>query len=147
MALRRDTGRFLIADTIAGLEHAIEDDYRHHPVPREADPPGAADYLSPPEEYPGEEWSEDDSPELDGGGVPDVETRIILRELQMVFPLWTITYSGQMRAWIARTPEQTVCENSPMLLCMALALIERRQRQAKNSGGWHRPPWGTMSPP
>jgi hypothetical protein len=34
VALRRDTRRFLTADTVAGLEVAIEADYRDHPVPR-----------------------------------------------------------------------------------------------------------------
>ncbi|MGA2831094.1 MAG: hypothetical protein ABSF03_33845 [Streptosporangiaceae bacterium] len=33
VALRRDTPRFLTAGTLTGLEHAIEADYRHHPVP------------------------------------------------------------------------------------------------------------------
>jgi hypothetical protein len=32
--------RFLIADTLTGLEHAIQDDYRHHPVSRDATRPG-----------------------------------------------------------------------------------------------------------
>ena len=46
VALRRDTRRFLIAGTLTGLEHAIQDDYRHHPVSRASDPPGTADCLN-----------------------------------------------------------------------------------------------------
>jgi hypothetical protein len=49
IALRRDTRHFLTADTLAGLETAIEADYQDHPVPREFDPPGATDYLSLPD--------------------------------------------------------------------------------------------------
>ena len=41
VALRRDRLRFLTAETLTGLEHAIEDDHRDHPVPRAFDPPGA----------------------------------------------------------------------------------------------------------
>ena len=50
LALRRDSKRFLAADTLAGLGHAIEDDYRQHPVPRDFDPPGTADYLAAPDD-------------------------------------------------------------------------------------------------
>ena len=38
VALRRDTGRFLVADTLAGLEHAIQADYRDDPVSRDCAP-------------------------------------------------------------------------------------------------------------
>ena len=38
-ALRRDTHRFLTADTLAGLTRAIEADYAASPVPRDFDPP------------------------------------------------------------------------------------------------------------
>ena len=40
VALRRDTGRFLVAGTLTGLEHAIQADYRDDPVSRDCDPPG-----------------------------------------------------------------------------------------------------------
>ena len=46
VALRRDARRFLIADTLTGLEHAIQDDYRHHPVSRDCDPPRCSSRLS-----------------------------------------------------------------------------------------------------
>ena len=50
VALRRDRLRFLTAETLTGLEQAIEDDHRDHPVPRHFDPPGAADYLDLPKD-------------------------------------------------------------------------------------------------
>ena len=40
VAVRRDGKRFLAADTLAGLEHAINDDYRQRPVPRDLPRPG-----------------------------------------------------------------------------------------------------------
>jgi len=135
VALRRDNHHFITADTLAALETSIEADYRDHPVPRECDPSGATDYL---------DGDDDDIP---GDDIPDAETLTVLRELQTAFPMWEITHSGQMRAWIARTRKKTICENSAVLLCMALALIERRQQQAENSTGWDWPPWGTMPPP
>ncbi len=46
VALRRDTRRFLIAGTLTGLKHAIQDDYRHHPVSPASDPPGTTDCLN-----------------------------------------------------------------------------------------------------
>ena len=47
VALRRDNHRFLTAPTLTGLEAVIQADYRDHPVPRDFDPPGAADYFFP----------------------------------------------------------------------------------------------------
>ena len=82
VALRRDTRRFLIAGTLTGLEHAIQDDYRHHPVSRASDPPGTADCLNL-----------DDGDVPADGDVPDEETRFILAALRYAFPAWTITYS------------------------------------------------------
>ena len=90
VALRLDTRRFLIADTLTGLEHAIQDDYRHHPVFRACDPPGTADYLNlddgdvagdgdvPDEESPQRpstsRLSLDDGDVGGDGGVPDEES-------------------------------------------------------------------------
>ncbi len=99
--LRRGTGRFLIADTQTGLEHAIQDDYWHHPVPRDCDPPGTADYLNL-----------DDGDVPADGDVPDEESRFILAALRYAFRAWTITYSPQLRAWIARARGKTICQNS-----------------------------------
>ena len=48
-AWRRDNHRLLTADTVAGLEQAIDADYHNHPVPRDYDPPGAAACLSLPD--------------------------------------------------------------------------------------------------
>ena len=110
MALRRDHLRYLTAGTLAGLERAIEADHRDHPLPRDFDPPGAADYLSVPDD-----------------DLPDDASRFILAALRHAFPLWTITYSAQMHTWIARTRKKTLCENSPVLLCAALLMLQCRQ--------------------
>ena len=59
-ALRRDTRRFLTAQTPDELAARIDADYATHPVPRGCDPPGTADYLDTPDE-------DDD---LDEDGVP-----------------------------------------------------------------------------
>jgi len=116
VALRRGTRRFLIAGTLTGLEHAIQDDYRHHPVSRDCDPPGTADCLNL-----------DDGEVPADGDVPDEEIRFILAALRYAFPAWTITYSPPLRAWIARSCGKTICQNSPVLLCAALMPIERGQ--------------------
>jgi len=134
-ALRRDNYRFITADTLTELRNAIEADYENNPVPRAYDPSGATDYL---------DAGDDDIP---GDDDPDAETLTVLRELQTVFPMWAITYSCQMRSWIARTGDKTICENSPVLLAMALTLIERRERQAKQDTGWDWPRWWNVSPP
>ena len=123
VALRRDTRRFLIAGTLTGLEHAIQADYRHHPVSRDCDPPGTADYLNLP----------DDGDVAGDGDVTDEESRFILAALRYAFPSWTITYSPQLRSWIARSRGKTICQNSPVLLCAALTLIERRQPSGRHS--------------
>jgi hypothetical protein len=75
VALRRDHLRFLTADTLAGVERAIESDHRDHPVPRDFGPPGAADYLGFPDE-----------------DLPDDASRFILAALRHAFPTWIITY-------------------------------------------------------
>ncbi|MGD0041339.1 MAG: hypothetical protein ABSE84_13115, partial [Isosphaeraceae bacterium] len=90
-----------------GLERAIESDYRDHPLPRDFGPPGAADSLGLP----------DDDP-------PDEDARFLLAALRHAFPAWIITYSAQMHAWIARTRKKTLCENSPVLLCAALLMLQ-----------------------
>jgi hypothetical protein len=116
VALRRDRRRFLVADTLTGLERLIQDDYRRHPVSRDCDPPGTADYLSL------------DAGDMAGDGdVPDEDTEFILAALRCAFPSWTITCSPQLRAWLARAGGKTICLDSPVLLCAALTLIERRQ--------------------
>lgn len=45
VALRRDGPYFLVAETLTELETLIIADCQSNPVPREFDPPGAADYL------------------------------------------------------------------------------------------------------
>ena len=59
--------------------------------------------------------------------MPDEESRFLLAALRHAFPLWIIAYSAQMHAWIARTRKKTLCENSPVLLCAALLLLQCRQ--------------------
>ncbi len=105
--------------------HQDRADYAAHPVPREFGPPGTADYLSAPDE-------DDD---LDEDGVPgrdrDRERLGLLAGLREVFPHWAISYSPFSRAWTARKDGATICQNSAALLCIALLLIEGRQRQAR----------------
>jgi len=129
VALRRDSGRFLVADTLTGLEHAIQRDYRHPPVSRDGDPLGTADHLNL-----------DDGGVPDDGDAPDEDARFILAALQFAFPAWTITCSPQLRAWIARTSGKTICQNSPVLLCAALTLIEGKEHRARHDPGWDPPP-------
>ncbi len=76
----------------------------------------------------------------------NADTSAALLALRAAFPLWDITYAPQMRSWIARTRKKTICENSAALLCLALTLIERKERQARNGPGWDWPNWGTTSP-
>ncbi len=124
VALRRDRLRFLTAGTLAGLEQAIEDDYRDHPVPRDFDPPGATDYL----DLPGDD------------GMAGEETPFILAALRHAFPSWTITCSSQLGAWIAPSHERTICQNSAVMLCAALTLIEGTEHRARHGPGWDCPP-------
>jgi hypothetical protein len=132
VALRRDAHYFLVADTLPGLEELIIADHRDNPVSRDYDPPDASDYL----ECPGllaPLSSEESTPDDDEG--LDAETLIILRELRRAFPLWTIIYSADLDAWIGTTRKTTICQSSAVSLCIALTLIERRQRQfAQRSG-------------
>lgn len=114
VALRRDGTRFLTADTLGGLESAIESDDRNHPAPRGSGPPGATRHVGV-------------SDEPDSGDVPDAETRFVLAALRQAFPSWTIICSSPLGAWIARAGRRTICQHSPVMLCAALMLIERRQ--------------------
>ncbi len=139
-ALRRDTHRFLTADTLDELATAIEADYEASPVPRDYDPPGTADYLGSPDD--GQDPDEDDaSAEREGEARGrDGERLELLMGLRAAFPQWAISYSPSFRAWTARKDGATICENSPALLCIALAQIERRQRQARHGPGSDGPP-------
>lgn len=131
VALRRDTRRFLTADTLPGLERALKADYRDNPIPADFDVPGLTSYLTPDGDAPGDDVEE----------VPDEDTLILLM-LRSAFPLWKVTYSPELRAWTAQTPDGTICENSAALLCIALTLIERKQREASSMPGWNKPPPG-----
>jgi hypothetical protein len=65
----------------------------------------------------------------------DAETLITVRELRRAFPLWTIIYSIQTGSWIGRTRTKTISHGSAISLCIALTLIERRERRlALNPG-------------
>ena len=136
-ALRRDTRRFLTAATLDELATKIEADYAAHPVPRESGPPGTADYPGTPDQ---------DDDDLDEDGVRgrdrdrdrDGERLGLLMGLRQVFPQWAISYSPFSRAWTARNDDATICQNSAALLCAALMLAERKQRQAQP--GRDRPP-------
>ena len=120
VALRRDNHMIIAADTLAQLEAEIEFDYEKNPVPRDFDPPDMTDYLDTEDE----DWNE-----TDDGGL-DAETRIILSELRQLFPDWTITYSPQTRVWVAQTSHATICENSMVLVCIALTRIEQKRKEA-----------------
>ena len=65
---------------------------------------------------------------LDPDGLPDEETLNLLLLLRGTFPHGDISYAPAIRAWIARRRSQTLCQNSPALLAIALILIERRAR-------------------
>jgi hypothetical protein len=141
-ALRRDAHYFLVADTLARLEELIIADYSKCPVPRDYDPPDASDYLEPP----GVLTLPDDYDSRDDDEGLDAETLIVLRELRRAFPLWTIIYSADLDAWIGTTRKTTICQSSAVSLCIALTLIERRQRLLAHGPGRQRPP-GHASPP
>ena len=55
--------------------------------------------------------------------------------LRAAFPHWNISYSPSFRAWTARNDDATIRQNTPALLAIALALIERRQRRARHGPG------------
>jgi hypothetical protein len=131
-ALRRDAHYFLVADTLPGLEKLIIADHRDNPVPRDYDPPDASDYLQRPRlvTVPS---PEENTPDDDKG--LDADTLIILRELRRAFPLWSIIYSTDVDAWIGTTRKTTICQSSAVSLCIALTLIERRQRQLAQKSG------------
>ena len=123
IALRRDKRYFLTADTLTGLEKAIMSDYGDSHGPRDYDPLQPGDV---PDD--GDMRDAEDEEGCHGADTPDVLTM-----LRQTFPQWAISYSPCGRVWTARTDRQAITENSPVLLCVALVLIERRQRQA--SGG------------
>ena len=138
-ALRRDTRRFLTAETLDQLATKIDADYAAHPVPRQFSPPGTADYPGTP----GENEDEDDDDDLDEDGVPgrdrdtdrDRERLGLLMGLRQLFPQWAISYAPFSRAWTARNDDTTIRQNSAALLCAALMLAERKQRQARHGPG------------
>ncbi len=123
-ALRRDTRRFLTAQTLDELAARIDADYAAHPVPRGCDPSGTADYLDAP----------DPDQDKDEGRLG------LLAGLRDAFPQWAISYAPFSRAWTARKDGATICQNTPALLCFALTLIERKQRRARHGPGRDWPP-------
>ena len=125
IALRRDQRCFLTAATLTGLEEAIMSDYGDNLVPRDEDLP-----------QPGDE-SDDEGvcDDEDGTDFPGTDTPDVLTLLRRTFPRWAISYSQSTHVWTARNDRQAIAENSPVLLCVALVLIERRQRQASRGTG------------
>jgi hypothetical protein len=123
-AARRDGRAVLAAHTLAGLEAAIEADYRHRPVPRECDPPATG-------------IGTDTDTDTDAGQdePPGEDEGFLLAAMRTAFPAWTIEYSTHTHAWIAHTRKKTICENSAVLLCAALLLIERQARRASSDPG------------
>ena len=135
-ALRRGQHRFLTAGTLDELATTIEADYEASLALPEFGPPATADYPTAPDD--GEDLDED---EVLG---QDAEIQDLLTQLRGAFRQWAISYGRQTRAWMARKDGATICQNSAALLCIALVLIERRERQARHGPGWAWPPWGNM---
>ena len=125
IALRRDKRYFLTAGTLTGLEEAIMSDYNDNLVPRDEDLP-----------QPGDE-SDDEGvcDDEDGTDFPGTDTPDVLTLLRRTFPRWAISYSQSTHVWTARNDRQAIAENSPVLLCVALVLIERRQHRASRGTG------------
>ncbi len=123
IALRRDKRYFLTADTLTGLDEAIMSDHGDNPVPRDYDP-----------HQPGDEPDDESVYEV-GTDFPGTDPPDVMTLLRRTFPRWAISYSQSTHVWTARTDRQAITENSPVLLCVALVLIERRQRQPYRGTG------------
>jgi hypothetical protein len=108
VAARRDGLGVLAAGTLAGLEAAIEADYRNRPVPRDFDPPSPGDDSNR-----NERLAEEES--------------FLLAAMREALPAWTLDYSTELRLWTAHDGTGTLCVDSPVLLCAALVLIDRRR--------------------
>lgn len=137
IAIRRDGIWFLAADTLAALGTEIEADQRKTPLLAGQEDPRdlARDYLTTghpaTEPRPGEAAGVIDAAEviLRQAAAKDP---VPLAELRASFPALDIHFSGQLHAWIARRDRTTVCEGSPVLLRIALTLIERRQPSSRH---------------
>jgi hypothetical protein len=125
VALRRDKRCFVTASTLTGLEEAIMSDYNDNLVPRDED-------LAQPGDESDDEGVCDDE---DGTDFPGTDTPDVLILLRRTFPRWAISCSQSAHVWTARTDRQAIAENSPVLLCVALVLIERRQHKAFRGTG------------
>ena len=145
-ALRRDTHRFLAAAHPGRAGH--HDRSRLHGIPGAARLRPARHSGLPQRPDDGEDPDEDDAPGEGEGEAPgrDGERLELLMGLRAAFPHWNISYSPFSRAWTARKDGATICQNTPALLCIALTLIERKERQARNGPGWNWPPWGHVPP-
>ena len=119
LAARRDSAGAITADTLTGLETAIQADYRHRPVSRDFDPP------------PGGTGAEDED---EDGHAPGTDESFLLTALREAFPAWVIRYNIGSRTWTARTRKKTISQPTSVLLCAALVLADRRAR--RQAGGW-----------
>jgi hypothetical protein len=136
LAMRRDDGLFFATDTLAHLEQEMTAEITKRAPDAEAGDgrQHLAEYLGPDLAArfgltdPGTVHGHDEDDDEDGL-LPGDEC-FLLAAMRQAFPAWTIDYSTEMRAWIARTRKRTICEPSAVLLCAALLLIERRARQA-----------------
>lgn len=135
VALRRDARYFLVAGSLTELETLITADYGANPVGRDYDPPGEAPYLTFPGILIG-----DDAEDVDDDAGLDADTLITMWELRRAFPLWRIVFSAQTRTWVGRTRKKTISHSSAVSLCIALTLIERRERRLACGPGEGRPP-------
>jgi hypothetical protein len=149
LAMRRDDGFFLPADTLAQLEAEMDTEITKRPLDTEAGDghQHLAEYLGPelaarfgltgpnPADHP----SQDDDDE------PADDESLLLAPLRDAFPAWTIDYSTHARAWTARTRKTTIRQPTAALLCAALELADRQARRTSDPGPapWPDLPSGT----
>lgn len=129
LAIRRDGIWFLAADTLTQLETEIRFDYGKNPVSRECDPLDAArDYLPASHGSDQEGTGDMAAPVVDAAEaitLDAAEKSVILHDLRALFPGWQIDYSNEMKAWTAHRKGATICENSPLLIHIALTRIDQ----------------------
>ena len=130
-ALRRDTRRFLTAQTLDELAARIDADYAAHPVPRGCDPPGTADYLNAPDE--------------DEAAGQDGERLELLAGLRDASPRWAISYSPFSRTWTAREDDATIARTRPRF-CTSRHADRAETTPGPARPGWDWPPWPGTSP-
>jgi hypothetical protein len=139
IAIRRDGLMFVAADTLSQLEAEIEFDCEKNPVLHECDTLDATrNYLYV--HHGSDLECTDDLVVLvvhaaEAIALDAAEHSVMLHDLRALFPDWDIEYSEQMKAWIAHRKDATICENSPLLIHIALTRIERVWKHSGNDTG------------